>query len=356
SPGETPYENAQFLLFLCAVIKAVDDYQDLLRISVATAGNDHRLGANEAPPAIVSVYLGDDLQLQLDAAAQGRDEEKHRETLATGVHVLPDFKKDTSDRNRTSPMAFTGNKFEFRMLGSENSIADTNIALNTIFAEALCNFAERLEKAQDVAAEVQSILADTLKTHGRIIFNGNNYSEEWVAEAERRGLLNLRTTADAIHAFAAEKNVALFKKFGVYNHSEVVSRKDILLENYTKLIAIEANTMIDMAKTQIVPAGFAYGNSLADYAMKKHSLGIQSVAENELLRKVSALTDEIAAKTETLENVMLGLYDTEHPSYYCRDTIIPAMNELRAAADQLEPLMAKEYQPYPTYADLLYSV
>ena len=356
APGKTPERKRLFLLMVAAVVASVDEHQDLLRMSVASAGNDHRLGANEAPPAIVSVYLGDDLQLQLEAAAQGRDEQKHRETLATGVHVLPDFKKDTSDRNRTSPMAFTGNKFEFRMLGSENSIADTNIALNTIFAEALCSFAERLEKASDVAAEVQAILADTLKEHGRIIFNGNNYSEEWVAEAERRGLLNLRTTADAMHAFATEKNVALFKKFGVYNHSEVVSRKDIMLENYTKLIAIEANTMIDMAKTQIIPAGFAYGEALADYALKKKELGVQGKAETELLSRVSALTDEIAAKTEALEATLIDLYDNEHPSYYCRDTVIPAMNELRAAADQLEPLTAKEYQPFPTYADLLYSV
>ncbi|MBR3418155.1 MAG: glutamine synthetase III [Oscillospiraceae bacterium] len=356
APGKTPERKRLFLLMVAAVVASVDEHQDLLRMSVASAGNDHRLGANEAPPAIVSVYLGDDLQLQLEAAAQGRDEQKHRETLATGVHVLPDFKKDTSDRNRTSPMAFTGNKFEFRMLGSENSIADTNIALNTIFAEALCSFAERLEKASDVAAEVQAILADTLKEHGRIIFNGNNYSEEWVAEAERRGLLNLRTTADAMHAFATDKNVALFKKFGVYNHSEVVSRKDIMLENYTKLIAIEANTMIDMAKTQIIPAGFAYGEALAEYALKKKELGVQGKAETELLSRVSALTDEIAAKTEALEATLIDLYDNEHPSYYCRDTVIPAMNELRAAADQLEPLTAKEYQPFPTYADLLYSV
>ena len=356
APGKTPERKRLFLLMVAAVVAAVDEHQDLLRMSVASAGNDHRLGANEAPPAIVSVYLGDDLQLQLEAAAEGRDAHKHRETLTTGVHVLPDFKKDTSDRNRTSPMAFTGNKFEFRMLGSENSIADTNIALNTIFAEALCNFAERLESAENIAEAVQHILADTLKAHGRIIFNGNNYSQEWVAEAEHRGLLNLRTTADAMHAFATEKNVALFKRFGVYNHSEVVSRKDILLENYTKLIAIEANTMIDMARTQIIPAGFRYGEALADYAMKKKELGVQGLAETGLLRKVSALTDEIAAKTEALEQAMIGLYDNEHPSYYCRDTVIPAMNELRAAADQLEPLTAKEYQPFPTYADLLYSV
>ena len=356
APGKTPERKRLFLLMVAAVVAAVDEHQDLLRMSVASAGNDHRLGANEAPPAIVSVYLGDDLQLQLEAAAEGRDEHKHRETLTTGVHVLPDFKKDTSDRNRTSPMAFTGNKFEFRMLGSENSIADTNIALNTIFAEALSNIAEQLEGKADIAKAVQDILADTLKAHGRIIFNGNNYSQEWVVEAEHRGLLNLRTTADAMHAFATEKNVALFKRFGVYNHSEVVSRKDILLENYTKLIAIEANTMIDMARTQIIPAGFRYGEALADYAMKKKELGVQGLAETDLLRRVSALTDEIAAKTEALEQAMIGLYDNEHPSYYCRDTIIPAMNELRAAADQLEPLTAKEYQPFPTYADLLYSV
>ena len=356
APGKTPERKRLFLLMVAAVVAAVDEHQDLLRMSVASAGNDHRLGANEAPPAIVSVYLGDDLQLQLEAAAEGRDEHKHRETLTTGVHVLPDFKKDTSDRNRTSPMAFTGNKFEFRMLGSENSIADTNIALNTIFAEALSNIAEQLEGKADIAKAVQDILADTLKAHGRIIFNGNNYSQEWVAEAEHRGLLNLRTTADAMHAFATEKNVALFKRFGVYNHSEVVSRKDILLENYTKLIAIEANTMIDMARTQIIPAGFRYGEALAEYAMKKKELGVQGLAETDLLRRVSALTDEIAAKTEALEQAMIGLYDNEHPSYYCRDTIIPAMNELRAAADQLEPLTAKEYQPFPTYADLLYSV
>ena len=268
APGKTPERKRLFLLMVAAVVAAVDEHQDLLRMSVASAGNAHRLGANEAPPAIVSVYLGDDLQLQLEAAAEGRDEHMHRETLTTGVHVLPDFKKDTSDRNRTSPMAFTGNKFEFRMLGSENSIADTNIALNTIFAEALSNIAEQLEGKADIAKAVQDILADTLKAHGRIIFNGNNYSQEWVAEAEHRGLLNLRTTADAMHAFATEKNVALFKRFGVYNHSEVVSRKDILLENYTKLIAIEANTMIDMARTQIIPAGFRYGERGNVYVYK----------------------------------------------------------------------------------------
>ncbi len=356
APGKTPERKQLFLLMVAAVVAAVDEHQDLLRMSVASAGNDHRLGANEAPPAIVSVYLGDDLQLQLEAAAEGRDEQKHRETFLTGVQRLPDFKKDTSDRNRTSPMAFTGNKFEFRMLGSENSIAGTNTALNTIFAEALSNFSDKIEKADDKNEAVREILADVLKVHGRIIFNGNNYSQEWVEEAERRGLLNLKTTTDAMHAFATEKNIALFKRFGVYSETEVIARRDIVLQNYTKIIAIEATTMIDMAKKDILPAAYAFGKDLSAYCLNKKELGLPLGTESETLQKVSDYSNEIAAKTEELENIMLGLYDAEHPANYCRDSVIPAMQSLRAVADLLEPLLGTKYQPYPTYGDLLYSV
>ena len=357
APGKTADRQQLFLLMVAAVVSAADKHQDLLRISVASAGNDHRLGANEAPPAIVSVYLGDDLMLQLNAAAEGNNAVAvKRETLTTGVHVLPDFQKDTSDRNRTSPLAFTGNKFEFRMLGSENSIAGSNIMLNTMFAEALSDFADRIEKAGDVQKEIQAIISDVLKEHGRIIFNGNNYSEEWVAEAERRGLLNLKNTVDALHVFATEKNIALFKKFGIFSEAEVISRRDILMYNYTKLIAIEATTMIDMAKKDILPAGYAFAKDLSTLVLNKQQLGIQSTADTETLRKVSAYCDEIAEKTNALEEVMITLYDHEHPSMYIRDNVIPAMQALRAVADMLEPLLGNNYQPYPTYGDLLYSV
>ena len=357
APGKTADRQQLFLLMVAAVVSAADKHQDLLRISVASAGNDHRLGANEAPPAIVSVYLGDDLMLQLKAAAEGNNAVAvKRETLTTGVHVLPDFQKDTSDRNRTSPLAFTGNKFEFRMLGSENSIAGSNIMLNTMFAEALSDFADRIEKAGDVQKEIQAIISDVLKEHGRIIFNGNNYSEEWVAEAERRGLLNLKNTVDALHVFATEKNIALFKKFGIFSEAEVISRRDILMYNYTKLIAIEATTMIDMAKKDILPAGYAFAKDLSTLVLNKQQLGIQSTADTETLRKVSAYCDEIAEKTNALEEVMITLYDHEHPSMYIRDNVIPAMQALRAVADMLEPLLGNNYQPYPTYGDLLYSV
>ena len=363
SPGETPYENAQFLLFLCAVIKAVDDYQDLLRIAVATAGNDHRLGANEAPPAVVSIFLGDELNGVLEAIENGTPYQGAEKTQMTlGVDVLPQFSRDTTDRNRTSPFAFTGNKFEFRMLGSSNSIACANIMLNSAVAESLKIYADRLEGAADFKTALNEMIKKTIKDHKRIIFNGNGYDESWIKEAtEKRGLLNYRTTADCMPHLLDKKNVDMLTAHKVYSEAELKSRCEIMLENYCKTIVIEANTMIDMAKTQIAPAVEAYTADVAKSASAKKALdsNLACTYETGLVRKLSTLTDRIALKLESLEQSLISLHGAEDvvaESELIRDKLLPAMSELRVVCDEAETLTAKSYWPFPTYADLLFGV
>ena len=363
SPGETPYENAQFLLFLCAVIKAVDDYQDLLRISVATAGNDHRLGANEAPPAVVSMFLGDELNAVLEAIENDTpycDAEKTQMKL--GVNVLPKFNRDTTDRNRTSPFAFTGNKFEFRMLGSSNSIACANIMLNSAVAESLKIYADRLEGVEDFETALHEMIRKTIKDHKRIIFNGNGYDDSWIKEAtEERGLLNYRTTADCMPHLLDKKNVDMLTSHKVFTVAELNSRYEIMLENYCKTVVIEANTMIDMAKTQIAPAVEAFTLEVAKTASAKKALD-SSIAcgyESNLVKRLSALIDMIAIKADELNTSLTELTavdDIGEEANTIRDIILTKMSELRIACDEAETLTAKKYWPYPSYADLLFGV
>jgi len=363
SPGETPHENAQFLLFLCAVIKAVDDYQDLLRISVATAGNDHRLGANEAPPAVVSMFLGDELTAILDAIEHdapytGVDQGK----VKLGVDVLPKFRRDTTDRNRTSPFAFTGNKFEFRMVGSADSIACANIMLNAAVAESLKIYADRLEGAEDFETALQGMIRKTIQDHKRIIFNGNGYDDAWIKEAtEKRGLLNYRTTPDCVPHLLDGKNVAMLTAHKVFTKEELVSRYEVTLENYCKTIVIEANTMVDMAKTEILPAVEAFTLDTAKTAAAKKELvpGCPCAYETALVKKLSELTDQIAARAAELERTVLslsGALTVGRESEAIRDVVLPKMSELRVACDEAETLTAKKYWPFPTYGDLLFGV
>ena len=362
SPGETPYENAQFLLFLCAVIKAVDDYQDLLRISVATAGNDHRLGANEAPPAVVSIFLGDELQGILDAIENDTPyEATKKKTMKLGVDVLPRFARDATDRNRTSPFAFTGNKFEFRMVGSSNSIACANIMLNAAVAESLKIYADRLEGAEDFEAKLHEMIQKTIKDHKRIIFNGNGYDDAWLEEAARRGLSNYPTTPDCIPHIMDGKNVQMLTAHKVFSEAEMRSRCEILLENYCKTVIIEANTMIDMARKQILPAVQGYTAELAGAVTAKKAVSVDIACgyESGLIRKLSVLTDQIAAKTDELEAAVLelkGVADVMEESAAIRDTVIGKMAALRAVADEAETLTAGKYWPFPTYGELLFGV
>ncbi|MGN1348325.1 MAG: glutamine synthetase III [Acutalibacteraceae bacterium] len=363
SPGETPYENAQFLLFLCAVIKAVDDYQDLLRISVASAGNDHRLGADEAPPAVISIFLGDELTAVLDAIENdtpylGAEKTK----MKLGVNVLPKFNRDTTDRNRTSPFAFTGNKFEFRMLGSSDSIACANIMLNSAVADTLRIYADRLEGAEDFETTLHEMIQKTIKDHKRIIFNGNGYDSEWIKEAtEKRGLLNYRTTPDCIPHLVDKKNIDMLTSLGVFSEKEVYSRCEIQLENYCKTVIIEANTMVSMAKTEILPAVTEYASELAKTAKAKKEI-CQDVAcgyECKTLKKLSSLTDAIAQATEELEDTLMTVKSAEdfgEMSELIRDKLIAKMSELRISCDMAENITAKKYWPYPSYADILFSV
>ena len=363
SPGETPYENAQFLLFLCAVIKAVDDYQDLLRLSVATAGNDHRLGANEAPPAVISIFLGDELNAVLEAIETDLPYEGTQKTqMKLGVDVLPKFNRDTTDRNRTSPFAFTGNKFEFRMLGSSNSIACANIMLNAAVAESLRIYADRLEKAEDFETTLHEMIKKTIKDHKRIIFNGNGYDEAWIKEAtEQRGLLNYRTTADCMPHLLDEKNVTMLTGLGVFTEDELRSRVDIMLDNYVKSVIIEANTMVDMARTQIAPAIEKYAMDVATAAVAKKAIVADLACgyEANLVKKLSQLIDEITEKTDDLEAALLKLPDTEdiiEESCVIRDVILPKMSELRVPCDEAEIHTAKSYWPFPAYEELLFGV
>ncbi|MBQ2826273.1 MAG: glutamine synthetase III [Clostridia bacterium] len=359
-PGDTPYENAQFLLFLAAVIAGVDEYQDLLRVSAASAGNDHRLGASEAPPAILSIFLGDQLTGVLDAIENENEYENMQKTkMRVGVTVLPAFSKDLTDRNRTSPFAFTGNKFEFRMLGSAFSIAESNIILNTIAAEQLSRFADRLEAAENFTDELHQIIKTTIKDHKRIIFNGNNYTEEWEKEAEKRGLSNLKTTADALPGFKTEKSIALFEKHRIFTRTEVLSRYEILVENYCKVLNIEALTMIDMAKKNIIPACEKYTGMIAKTAAAMKAVGVSAPAETAALERLSSLMLAMYNRTDALEKVsidMKSFSDNTALSCYCRDTLIPAMNALREVADELETIVGEDYWPYPTYGSLLFGV
>ncbi len=363
SPGETPYENAQFLLFLCAVIKAVDDYQDLLRLSVATAGNDHRLGANEAPPAVVSIFLGDELNAVLEAIENDTPYAgAEKMQMKLGVDVLPKFNRDATDRNRTSPFAFTGNKFEFRMLGSSNSIACANIMLNSAVAESLKSYADRLEKAENFEDALHEMIRKTIKDHKHIIFNGNGYDDTWIKEAtEKRGLLNYRTTPDCMPHLLDEKNVKMLTSHGVFSEAELKSRCDIMLENYCKTVVIEANTMVDMAKTEIAPAVDAYTMELAKTIAAKKAVDdtLTCNYESSLVKKLSKLTDRIAIKTEELENALVELHNAEgiiSEANMIRDVVLVKMGELRLACDEAETVTAKKYWPFPTYGDLLFSV
>ena len=360
-PGKNPRGNLRFLLFLAAVIKAVDEYQDLLRVSVASAGNDHRLGANEAPPAIVSMFLGDELTEILESIAAGKDASgSAKKSMELGVHVLPSFSKDTTDRNRTSPFAFTGNKFEFRTLGSSFSVAGPNIVLNTIVAKELRLFYSVLKDAADFESAVMNLVRDTYNAHCRIVFNGNNYSAEWVKEAERRGLLNLRSTPDALDSFVAQKNISLFSEFGVFSSVEMNSRFEILNEEYSKTIHIEALTMHDMIVQQILPATTFYATSLAQAINQKKTAmpELKCSTECELLSKVSRLTDELSEKTAALDAaVEKGAgYSGAELAHYSRRNIVPAMEEARKIADELELLVGKHYWPFPTYGDILFYV
>lgn len=363
SPGETPYENAQFLLFLVAVIQAVDDYQGLLRMSVATAGNDHRLGANEAPPAVISIFLGDELTdilkaIETDTPYNGVQKKK----MKLGVDVLPRFTRDSTDRNRTSPFAFTGNKFEFRMLGSSNSIACANIMLNTAVAESLRQFADRLEAADDFDGAMHELIKETITAHKRIIFNGNGYDDAWIQEAtEKRGLLNLRATPEAMAVVLEQKNKDLLISHKVMSEAEVLSRHEIQLENYCKTIRIEALTMVDMARKEILPAVEAFTSDLASSMASKKAADPAMLCnyERKLLRKLSSLLDLMDDKVDTLEDAMIHLDSSSGiaaESEAIRDTILPKMCELRAVCDEAETLTAQRYWPFPTYGDLLFGV
>jgi len=359
-PGANPKDNIQFLTFLVAVIKAVNNYADLLRLSAASAGNDHRLGANEAPPAIVSIFLGDELQTILDALETGKmiDENQDQE-FVIGVEALPNFPKDTTDRNRTSPFAFTGNKFEFRALGSADSIACTNMIINTSVAHVLKEFADKLEGSKHFKKDLNKLLIETIKENKQIIFNGNGYDDAWVEEAARRGLPNLVSTVDAIPHYTDDKNVEIFEEFKVLTRTEIQSRQDILLENYSKIINIEALTMVDMARKQIIPAGIEFTKMLAEAMVAKEQVGINCTAEKKLASKASSLTNSILEATEMLDDKLLEVKNCaegEPTARYYRDVVFAAMQELRAVVDELETITPDKMWPFPTYADLLFKV
>ena len=357
-PGKTPSSNAQFLLFLTAVVKAVDEYQDLLRISVANAGNDHRLGANEAPPAIVSMFVGEELEAILDSIVSGTSYTDVAKTMMSiGASVLPAIPKDTTDRNRTSPFAFTGNKFEFRMLGSTFNIACPNIMLNTAVAEELRQFADELEAASDFDAALAALIQREIKAHQRIIFNGNGYGDEWPVEAEKRDLLNLKSTPDALPHYTDEKNVKLFQTHGVYTAEEMKSRKEILLEEYAKTIHIEALTAIDMLGKQIIPAVIEYSGKLAETVAAKKAIGVDAPAEAAMVKTLTEKTAALVEKRAALEAAIAGVPDgVEGAARYYHDAVIAAMEAARAIVDELEMLVGKKYWPFPTYGDMLFYV
>ena len=363
SPGDTPHENAQFLLFLCAVIQAVDEYQALLRCAVATAGNDHRLGANEAPPAVVSIFLGDELTAILDSIENGTPySSAEKSSMKLGVHVLPRFQRDTTDRNRTSPFAFTGNKFEFRMLGSSNSISCANIMLNAAVADVLEKYADELEGSSDFDASLHELIKRSISEHKRIIFNGNGYDDAWIKEAtEVRGLLNLRSTADAMPALLEEKNRSMLMHHRIFSESEIRSRYEIMLDNYCKTIVIEARTMSDMASRDILPAIEAYAADLAAAVSAKQSImpDLPCTYEKSRIRKLSMLVDQIDDAVRVLEDALISLglvSDVTTQANMIRDEILPDMNLLRAPVDEAETLTAAKYWPFPTYGELLFGV
>ena len=362
-PGKSPMQNAQFLTFLAAIIKAVDEYSDLLRLSVASPGNDHRLGANEAPPAIISIFLGEELQGVVDALVEGKEYTSNgKRMFNVGVSSLPDFPMDSTDRNRTSPFAFTGNKFEFRMVGSSLNIAGPNTILNTIVANSLTEFADVLEKAteENFNEVLHDLLVKTISEHKRVIFNGNGYGEEWPVEAEKRGLLNLKSTVDAIPCLTAEKNVELFKKFGVYSEVELHAREEILLENYSKVINIEALTAADMAKTEILPAVMKFSKDICDIAASKKAIGIEPVVETELAKKLNDLTAALSEKAGALSDAVVKAQAVEggeeKKARFYHDEVFGLMQSLRAVADELETVVGEKYWPYPTYDELLFNV
>ena len=360
APGKTPRDNAQFLLFLTAVIKAVDENQDLLRYSVASAGNDHRLGANEAPPAIMSIYVGDELQAILEAIKTGKTYDgKKRGKMSIGVDVLPPIPKDSTDRNRTSPFAFTGNRFEFRSVGSNLSISGPNTILNAILANTLCDFADELEKSKDFNTDLQKLIKREITAHERIIFNGNGYGKEWIEEAEQRGLKNYRTTPKAIEHYLDEKNIKLFTRMGIYTPEEMKSHYDIKLEKYCQVLNIEVNTMLEMVHKDIIPAAFKYMNVLADTEFKMQRVFSLCDAGLKLMGRLNTLINDLSNKADKLAqehtktNKVADLMKRAH-SY--AKVVLPAMEQVRAVADQIEPLLGEEYKPFPTYEDLLYSV
>ncbi len=361
-PGDTPHENAQFLLFLVALIKAVDKYQDLLRVSVATAGNDHRLGACEAPPAIISIFLGDELTEILDSIDNGTDYTgREKENMEIGTTMLPHFRRDTTDRNRTSPFAFTGNKFEFRMPGSSISVSGPNFILNTIAAEIFSEFADKLENAKNFSAELNALVKTTIREHRRIIFNGNNYSDEWVVEAEKRGLSNLKNTVEALPEFISRQSIDMFTRHGVLSESEIHSRYEILLENYSKTLHIEMQTMIDMTRHIIIPSSIGYQKELSELMVAKKSCGsIDCSMEHSMLEKIANLSGGMLKKLDTLcelsENSNKGQENSLAKATYYRDKVVPAMGELRLVVDELETLVSKKHWLMPNYGDLLYSV
>ena len=362
-PGETPYENAQFLLFLCAAVQAVDNYQDLLRLSVATAGNDHRLGANEAPPAVISIFLGDELTAVLDAIETDTPYSGTEKTvLKLGVHVLPKFTRDTTDRNRTSPFAFTGNKFEFRMVGSSDSIACANIMLNAAMAETLKEFADRLEGVSDFESALHDLIKETIKAHKRIIFNGNGYDDAWIKEAtEKRGLLNLRTTPDALATVLEKKNVEMLTSLKIFSEAEIRSRYEICLENYCKTVNIEGLTMVDMARKEILPAVEAYLGDLSGTVAAKTAAvpGLACKYEKDLISKLSKLADEISDAASSLDTTLIRLKaipDVTDAAHVIRDVVLQKMAELRVVCDEAESITADKYWPFPTYGDLLFGV
>jgi len=356
SPGKTPAQNARFLVFLAAFIAGVDEYQDFLRCTVASAGNDHRLGANEAPPAIISIFLGDELEAIVRSIIDDTNyQEPEKSMLRIGVDVLPAIPKDTTDRNRTSPLAFTGNKFELRMLGSSQSIAEPNIALNTIMAEELSRFADILEAAENFDQALHDLVRDAFSKHQRILFNGNGYSEDWKAEALRRGLSNLPSTAVCLPALISQKNIDLVVRHGIYTEPEFRARYAIHLDAYNKIVGIEAKTMMDMAIHQIMPAAIRYTKDLCDAVNAKKSCGASCKAESVLIRHLSANTDALYDAIDALRHALEAApKEAVAAAQYNHDTIVPGMNAIRSAADMLETLTDKSYWPYPTYSDLLF--
>ncbi len=360
SPGKTPRDNAQFLLFLTAVIKAVDDNQDLLRYSVASAGNDHRLGANEAPPAIISVFVGDELDAVLKAIKDGTDYDgKKGGKLTIGVDVLPPIPKDSTDRNRTSPFAFTGNRFEFRSVGSNLSISGPNTIMNAILADSLRAFADELESSKDFDSDLQKLIKREITAHWRILFNGNGYGQEWIEEAERRGLKNYRTTPKAIEHYIDQKNIDLFTKLGIYTPEEMKSHYDIKLEKYCQVVNIESNTMLEMVHKDIIPAAFKYLNVLADTEFKMQRVMTMCDAGLKLMEKLNTLVNDLSNKADALaakHEETRAIADLMQRAHAYAKVVIPAMEEVRAIADQIEPLLGEEYKPFPSYEDLLYSV